>query len=113
MDHTDKPYQNLNSWTDTWVRLGSIGFIIFMWWYFNSLRKYAIFTLNSGKGWVILYGSVIISLTAQPILFTTVFAAFIYIGYYKSPVEVISINSSKLKQQTDANQIIKMENKYC
>ena len=40
-DSFNKPYGNLNSWTDTWVRLGSIGFILFMGWYIVSLRKYS------------------------------------------------------------------------
>ena len=89
-DSFNKPYRNLNSWTDTWVRLGSIGFILFMSWYIISLRKYSLFTLNSEKGWIIIFGSLLITLASQPILFTPVFTSLIYIGFYNSPIELLT-----------------------
>lgn len=79
-DFDTKPYQNLNSWTDTWVRLGTVVFFVFMYFYAISIRNFVRTDFDSNN-WVLILGAVLILLSSQPILFTPIFTSLLFLGY--------------------------------
>ena len=69
---------NTNSWSAFMVRLGIIGFIFFMVWYVNSIRRYILYERLPPKYFYLIIGTLFISLSSQPILLTPAFFSFVY-----------------------------------
>ncbi|MBI9054680.1 MAG: O-antigen ligase family protein [Bacteroidales bacterium] len=78
----EKPWQNLNSWTNYLVQLGIPGFILFMIWYINSIKKFVEKENKSIKFVFLIFGSIFIGLSSQAILVTPPFLSILYLGYY-------------------------------
>jgi len=77
----DKPWLNTNAWSNWLVKLGVVGFCLFIIWYVTSIKHYV---ENMGFvkiGTIFLFLSILIPLFAQSILETPVFYSFMYMGY--------------------------------
>ena len=76
----ERPWQNLNSWTDLLVRFGGIGFLVFAAWYVKSISA---FLKNNGAppaSVIMVMGTLLIMLSSQPILVTPAFLSLLYFG---------------------------------
>ena len=77
----ERPWQNINSWTNYLVQLGIIGFILFIYWYLKSIK---LIILKEGKDLKylgLLFGTIFLGLLSQAILLTPPFFSLIYLGY--------------------------------
>ena len=72
---------DLNSWTGYLVRLGLPGFLIFMYWYYSSIKLFLIKNRLSKNVLWLIFGSIVIGLSSQAILVTPPFFSILYLGY--------------------------------
>jgi len=83
----EAPRSILNSITDTILKFGIIGFIIYLFFLITSLKRYFLFFRFPQNSIYIILGSVFISAFSQPILLTPIFLSLIYFKDFKiSPI---------------------------
>lgn len=86
MDHWDADGAGrpmMNSLTSIWLRLGTIGYIIYWIFLYRSLSHFLRINALSQRYMIMFMGVILITSFSQPMLFTTIYASLLFLRDFK------------------------------